>query len=254
MRSSSLDLGLPPERFAARATARPGRAKRPEQRATDREIKERLDRVLAADRARRDVQQGRVHPRLYDIQRDSESFFSPSWDLARGDPHGLGSVGASVKEFVRGMGRRYLEALERRAATKTPGDDHTVTAAFNDLLHADEGGREVALGCTLCVTVGFGREPQVRVLRGSGRRAFDRMARRALLQAVKRRTPARGSDAVRACYRFAAKFFRVPPLPVIGGTFDESTLTGELFYPLKKILRTRVKLETVEALPGDRSS
>jgi hypothetical protein len=254
MRSPSLDLGLSPERFVAREEQAQPRARRAERQATDREIKERLDRVLAAERARLDVQQGRVHPRLYDIKRDAESFFSPSWALARGDPHGLGSVGASVKEFVRGMGRKYVEALERRAATKTPGDACSAMGAFNDLLHADEGGRDVRLSCTVCITVGFGLEPQVAVLHGSGRRSFDELARQALLRATKRRAPAKGGDAVRACYRFVAKLQRVPPLPVIGGTFDESTLTGELFYPLKKILRTRVKLETVEALPGDRQS
>jgi hypothetical protein len=248
-----LDLDLDPRRFlAVRTSPDPRRSERHEQG-----IKERLDRLLATDQAVRDVRTGNVDPRLYEIQRDSETLFSPTWTLTRGDKRGLGTVGATVKELLRVMGRKYLESLERHAAAhRVPSEaepESTFTEVYNDVLHAEEeGSREISLACSLCVDVGFELEPRITIARRSGKRAFDRLARDALLQAVKRRPPPRGSRPVRACYRFVAKFFRVPPMPFIGGTFDESKPSIEVFYPLKKILRTRVKLQTARYLKRDR--
>lgn len=251
MRAPSLDLDLDPRRFLPPA---PDKNKN-RSKDVDEGIKGRLDRLLAADQALRNVRTGNVDPRLYEIQRDSETFFSPTWSLTQGDRRGLGTVSSTLKELMRVMGRKYLENLERHAdAHRVPSEgqtESTFTEVYNDVLHSEEqGSREISLACSLCVNVGFGLEPRIMITRRSGKRAFDRLARGALLQAVKRRPPPEGSRSVRACYRFVAKFFRVPPMPFIGGTFDESKPSIEVFYPLKKILRTQVKLQTAGYLSG----
>jgi hypothetical protein len=258
LKMRGLDLALDSRRFL-----RPPPPPRPRRGARNRDssisrdeaTKERLDRLLAADQALRNVRTGRVDPRLYEIQRDSETFFSPSWSLTRGSGRGLGTVSATLKELLRVMGKKYLENLERyTAAQRVPSEvktESTFTEVYNDVLHSEEeGGRDVSLACSLCADVGFGMAPRITITRRSGQGAFDRLAHSALLQAVKRRPPPKGSRPVRACYRFVAKFFRVPPMPFIGGTFDESKPSIEVFYPLKKILRTRVKLQTAQYLVG----
>jgi hypothetical protein len=90
----------------------------------------------------------------------------------------------------------------------------------------------------------------VQVRRSSRRGPFDRLARRALARAVKRRPPTRRERPVRACYRVVAAFNRVPPLPVAGCTFDEVEPSIDCFYPFKKVLKTRLTLVSLHYLDG----
>jgi len=53
-----------------------------------------------------------------------------------------------------------------------------------------------------------------------------------------------------ACYRFKAKYFRVPPMPTILCSFDESVPTISCYYPGKKVMKKDVVLESVRGLGG----
>ena len=83
---------------------------------------------------------------------------------------------------------------------------------------------------------------EIKLQRSSNRPAFDRLARTALTRALKRRPVTRKQRPVEACYRVAALFTRVPPLPMAGCQFDEVHLKAACFYPLMKVLKPRVTL------------
>ena len=221
----------------------------PEARTAARNIRS----MLSADQARRDLQDGRVSPHLYDLVRAAEGSFRPTWALTRGDKRGLGSVANSMRSFASQLGKNYLKGIKDYMdprSTRGALDDVKTPAMleqYGRLRQAAEEGAD-ALKCTYCVELRPGEAPRVNLARRSGKAAFDRQAREALNKALRLR-PAPAEDApVEACYLFTAKFFRVPPLPVVGCTFDEVHLTAECFYPFKKVLRSNVKLVGVRPL------
>lgn len=209
-------------------------------------IKRRLDKLLASDRAQRNVAQGRVAPALYEIERKASKAFTPKWSLSEGSARRLGRIGPSLARTLRGFAKAYLERLETYA--KLPADKEEerpkMLEGYRRMARAAE--KEAGLlSCELCVTFRLGAEPAIRVKERSDNGAFDRLAKRALARALRlqgKRHPAKGE----ACYRFAAKFHRVPPLPMVGCTFDEVHLRAECFYPFKKILRRDVTLLSVD--------
>lgn len=219
-------------------------------------LQQRLDDLLAGDQARRNVMIGDVHPRLYDIKRDAEYFFKPGWGMSEGDQRKLGTVGSTSAAFVRGVGRNYLTALKRYADSghnrpRDQGDDlPTMLETYGMMRRAAEQDPANRLACTLCVTVAWGQPARLELRSSSHRPAFDRLARHALHRAVKRRPPTRADRPVRACYRVVASFSRVPPLPVVGCTFDEVKPSLNCFYPFKKVLKTRLTLVSARYL-GD---
>ena len=218
-------------------------------RGTERKIR----RMLAADQAGRDLKDGRVSPHLYDLVRAAEGAFRPTWALTRGDRRGLGTVSRSMRTFARELGKNYLRGIKEfmdPPSTRGALDDQETPMALEQyarLRKAAEDGAD-ALRCTFCVELRPGEAPTVHLARPSGKRAFDRLAREAMERAVRLHRQGRGDASVEACYQFTAKFFRVPPLPVVGCQFDEVHLTGECFYPFKNVLRSNVKLVGVRPL------
>lgn len=221
----------------------------PEARRAARNIR----RMLSVDQARRDLQDGRVSPHLYDLVRAAEGVFRPTWALTKGDKRGLGSVANGLRSFSRQLGKNYLAGIKDYMdpkSTRGALDDQQTPAAleqYGRLRRAAEDGAD-ALQCTYCVELRPGEAPRVNLARRSGKSAFDKQAREALNMALRLRPAGAKEDPVEACYLFTAKFFRVPPLPVVGCTFDEVQLTAECFYPFKKVLRSNVKLVGVRPL------
>ena len=233
-------------------SARPPRDKHlqePEARSAGRNIR----RMLSADQARRDLQDGRVSPHLYDLVRAAEGTFRPTWALTKGDRRGLGSVANSMRSFGRSLGKNYLAGIKEfmePKSTRGALDDQQTPAMleqYGRLREAAEDGAD-KLTCTYCVELRPGEAPRLTLARRSGKSAFDKQAKEALDRAVRLRPQAAGEAPVEACYLFTAKFFRVPPLPVVGCQFDEVNLTAECFYPFKKVLRSNVKLVGVRPL------
>lgn len=244
-RSQRPDLSLvvpaPPAR--APVAPRPPRTAKDDDSAES--IKRRLDELLASDRAKRNVSQGRVSPALYQLERAAKDAFRPKWSLSHGSPRQLGSVGRSLVDTLRGFGRAYLERLEEYVSppeTRDKEDEKRpkMLEGYRSLARAAE--REAGqLSCVLCVRFRLDQPPVIRVKRRSENAVFTRLAKRALERALRlqgKRRPPKGE----ACYRFAAKFHRVPPLPIVGCNFDEVRLRAECFYPFKKILRREVTL------------
>ena len=217
--------------------------------------KQRLDQMLAEDRADQDLESGRVHPHLYAVRRDAEGMFHPEWSLVEGDRARVGGLGTSTAAFLREFGRNYLSALRQygEGPERREGEDERrktdILDGYNRMLRAAEDGAD-RLGCLICVRLGGGPPSEPTIARSSGRRPFDRQALEAVRKAVRSRQAPAEVKPVRACYLVEAHFFRVPPLPMVGCSFDESKLTASCFYPTKKVLRSGVKLLSIRPLPA----
>ena len=256
MRGLELDLDPTGLQSAPNPAGGGGRSRRRERPAPG--IQQRLDELLAADQARRNVELGNVDPVLYDIGRSAERRLAPDWSLTRSDRHNLGGVGPTSKELLRVLGRTYADLLQQhRDAYREPAGgrerEPSMTQVLSNAMHGERtSDRGVALTCEVCVELTPGAKLRLTFGRRSGRRDFDRLARGALLRAARLRANlrpmAQARRNVRACYHLAARFFRLPPMPFVGGTFDENNLSAELYYPLKKLIRVRVKLLTARYL------
>jgi hypothetical protein len=220
----------------------------------DRRIKQQLDRLLAEDQATRDTRAGKVPPVIVEIMRDADKVFAPPWEMIEADSRKRGTVGATAKSMLRGWFRSYLAGLKayRKMGSSLPGDrqreEPAMLSGYAELLRAAAKEAE-ALECEVCVDLVPGQPPKVHVARRSGRPSFDKMAKEALALAARLRDlqiqqePDR--KALEACYRFTAKFHRVPPLPAVMCTFDESKPSISCMYPMKKIVSKGVRLVIV---------
>jgi hypothetical protein len=222
-------------------------------RARGETTKQRLDRMLAEDRGALDLESGRVHPHVYSVQRDAEGLFRPNWSMVEGDRAGIGKVGTSTAAFLRQLGKGYLEQLRRYAESQrhhqpTERERNDLLEGYNRILRAAEDSAD-RLGCLVCVTLGRGAQDP-RVARSSGRRPFDKLAVEAVKKAARSREAPGDLKPVQACYLVEAAFHRVPPLPLVGCSFDEVKLDLSCYYPTKKMLRSRVRLISVRPLGG----
>jgi hypothetical protein len=232
-------------RGAARVRERPGASPASEAERTKRN----LDELLAQQRDRHDLTSGRVHPFLYTVERTAEGGFRPDWSLVENDRLGRGSLRTSYRNLVVGFARQYLVELERyRNLSREHPEDRDrgkMLEGYNKLMQVAERNAS-AMACELCV--GFearGELPEIRLRRRSGNRRFDALALESLRRTTRVERPPADAPATEACYEFSASFFRVPPLPMVGCSFDESKPSISCYYPTKKVLRARVKLVSV---------
>jgi outer membrane biosynthesis protein TonB len=190
------------------------------------------------------VKVGKVHPQLYDYQRDALSAFHPTestTDAADGRP--------SIKGAFRQWWASYLAAIE--SDNGHAGQQET-RAGRSD----DKGA--VVLACDVCVTIAFGQAPRLELAHGSSSDELDRAAVEAMRIAVDKRpvteplwpagTRADSAAPMRACYRFSASARRLPPVMLPGCAFDEVKMKVGCTWPMKKIFKSDVKL--VSAGPG----
>jgi hypothetical protein len=224
----------------------------------DRLTKEVLDRLLSEDQALRNVRSGRVDPLVYEIARDADKTFAPPWKLVEDDSRGRGTIGATGKSLLRGWFRSYLSGLRayRKMGSALPGDrqreEPAMLSGYAEMLRQAAKDAE-GLQCDVCVELRPGKPPKVTVTHSSRRRAFDALAKEALALAARVRgdpavagvAPAGKGKTLEACYRFLATFHRVPPLPYVACSFDESKPSISCVYPTKKIISKGVRLIVV---------
>jgi hypothetical protein len=203
----------------------------------------RVARMLAPS-AEDNVKIGKVHPQLYDYQRDALSAFHPAEttvDKADGKP----SVGGVFRQWWA----TYLAAID---ADNGHAHEHETRAGRN----ADDGAVELA--CDVCVTIAFGQVPRLELSHKSSSDELDEAALEAMRFAVDHRpvteplwpagAHADNAAPMRACYRFSASARRLPPVMLPGCAFDEVKMKVGCTWPMKKIFKSNVKL--VSAGPG----
>ncbi|MCK5797437.1 MAG: hypothetical protein KAI47_09660 [Deltaproteobacteria bacterium] len=280
MRSSrrSLDLNVDPASILRPGTSRsasPSSAPpKTDTRTQAQRLKARLDTSLARERALRNVAVGRVPPLLYGVERDAKKMFRPTWTLSENDASKVGTMGDTTKRLLRALGRSYLKAL-RKYATGNPDsvrEESKRTKMLDGYASVMRVTTKSAAGfsCDVCAdivgTLRAARNVTLHLKQSSKRPRFDRLAISALKKALRIRTGVARLNApkhpekreltatsrpakrhrLRACYRFIAKYYRVPPIPMVGCQFDEVKLTLRCYYPGKKILNADVSLLSVE--------
>jgi hypothetical protein len=211
--------------------------------------KERLDRLLAEDKSRQDVEDGKVPPHFFAVKRDAEALFIPPWSLFEGDRSLVGTVARSNKDFIVNWAKKYLEELKQytRRGPIEEREGPSMLEIYTSMRTFAED-HAPAIVCELCATFALEKEPQISLTHSSGRRPFDELARQALLRAARMRSLPEGAVPVRVCYRFSAKPTRMPLLPVVGCTFDESKPDISCFYPTKKSIHTSVEVVSIQPL------
>jgi hypothetical protein len=212
--------------------------------------------LLERDTAgRKNVEDGKVHPQVYDFMRDAEKIFKPRESVVEKDPRAVNTVGRSMRAWSRGFFRNYLDQLRkleedepsRKGRLAEGGSD--VLAEYGRLLRAAEKGGE-SISCQVCLVIRPGLPPEVVLAKSSGNKEVDEAATDALLRAAQRRPYEQDLKPERACYRFAATIYRIPPLPIAGCSFDESKLKLDCFYPGMQIYRLKVRLDLVDYSDG----
>jgi len=212
--------------------------------------------LLERDTAgRKNVVDGKVHPQVYDFMRDAQKIFQPRESVVEKDPRAPNTASRSMRMWTRGFFRDYLDRLRklerdepsRKSALAEGGSD--VLAEYTRLLRAAEMGAE-SIACQVCLVIRPGLPPQVVLAKSSGNKEVDDAAVDALGRAALRRPFDEDLKAERACYKFAALIYRIPPLPIAGCGFDESTLKIGCYYPGMQVYQLKVHLELVDYSDG----
>jgi hypothetical protein len=221
---------------------------------------QRLQRALDADAAAARARNARVHSRVMDIRRTAQETFQPTWDLAEEHPRDLGSVGATAEEIGKSVLRSWMEQAPRFAGnrpmrqpprhpgTVRPGqeDDPTMLERY-DAQVRDAVDESNSLSAVVCVALSPGKEPAGEVTRTSGRGRFDRLARASALAAARARPLPADFEPVRACYRFAAHFATVPPVPYVSCSLEKSERSNRrCVWPLRRLVSHDVDLVSAE--------
>lgn len=249
-RSISLRMRAPDlSPVLAPASAAVGPVERPAATHSEPSPEARLTDAFAEDQARHNIRSGRVHPSHYRFLRDAIEGLKPDWSIVRGDRLGRGGAASNARMMLRAMHRFYLNAhTERRKLEGMEAQEGRIAErgykgrAFKAVMRAMEQEAS-ALRTELCATVSAGRVGRIKRRRSSGLRKFDAMAMKALRRAIARR-PEQVSDAppARVCYRFVARYYRAPPLPTIGCTFDETKPSMTCIYPMKRVVKVTGRL------------
>jgi hypothetical protein len=204
---------------------------------------------------RKNVVDGKVHPQVYDFMRDAQKVFAPRESVVEKDPRAPNTVGRSVRMWTRGFFRNYLDQLRkleqdepaRKSLLAEGGSD--VLAEYGRLLRAAEKGAET-ITCQVCLVIRPGFPPEVVLAKSSNNKEVDDAAVDALQRAAFRRPYEKDLRPERACYTFAATVYRIPPLPIIGCNFDESSLKFGCYYPGKQVYQLKVHLDLVDYSGG----
>jgi hypothetical protein len=205
------------------------------------------------DGARRNVALGKVHPQVFDFMRDARKVFAPDPGTVDLDPRTPNSVKNSLKQWGGGLReayrswRRDLDDLRARRRIDDPDRRRVpdILEHYERILEGNRKGAE-AIASQVCLVLEPGASPRVELGESSHNAEVDGAALDALVRAARRRQPEPDLKRQRACYRFAVKVVRVPPLPVAGCMFDEVELTASCYYPLKKGMSISVSIDSVD--------
>jgi hypothetical protein len=201
-------------------------------------------------RAEANVRAGRADPLLFDYLRDAQARLTPeATRIAEALP--LGAT-ETTKGWARGYLGRVAAAQHGLFAPVRPADEPLggphpdVVGAYNEAERQAEAGAERRTA-EVCLGVAPDHAVVVTLRRSSGNAALDRLATEAFRAAGTGRPADSGVPPARACYRVEVSAHRVPPLPAV--TFD--LLRGRLIYPLKRITKVTVELQSVDFGPQE---
>jgi hypothetical protein len=202
-------------------------------------------------RAEANVRGGRADPLLFDYLRDAQARLTPeATRIAEALPLGAGET---TKGWARGYLGRVADARHGLFAPVRPADEPfggprpDVLGAYNEAEHQAEAGAERRTA-EVCLGVAPDHAVVVTLRRSSGNAALDRLATDKFRSAGAARPVDARVRPSRACYRVQVSAYRVPPLPTV--TFD--LIKGRVIYPLKRITKVTVDLESVDFGPkGD---
>ena len=209
-------------------------------------VSQRVNGFFQDAQARRRVQLGHVDPAWLDLARRMEHHWKPSFEDIR-DPRIAEVSGEWFRDSIwQWLGGWYEETQRQRQdpfarPKRLPGDTAATAAASlldlqRDCLGDGYGNKVVTLVEVRYDAKGLG---QARMLSSSGHKAFDRQAMAGVQSALVHdlgQTPPPGP--ARSIYAMTAQYIILPPIPVVGFSFD-LVPGGEVnfFYPLKKIVR-----------------
>jgi hypothetical protein len=213
------------------------------------------DKVAALarnDQARRNVERGDVHPQAYDYMRGAQRLFRPDPEIVYRDQRAPNTVGRSLKLWAKGafnMVRPWqtIDELDRERWSRDPhrqGPEDIFKYHNGWMKGTEQAGRPMA--CLVCLVMRPGEPAKVELAASSGNKEVDRAAMEALERTAQRRPTDPEVRKQRSCYRFSVTVIRIPPVPVVGCSFDEAALTASCYYPTKKMTRTQVHLESVD--------
>jgi hypothetical protein len=204
------------------------------------------------DRARRNVEAGKVHPQAYDYKRGAERLFRPDPEIVYRDERAPNTIGRSAKQWAKGAFNaiRPWKTVEEANRQREMRDPHRQGPA--DIFRAHnawiEGTEQAArpIACLVCLVIRPGETARVELAASSGNEEVDRAAIEALERTAERRPTDQDVRKQRSCYRFSVTVTRIPPVPIVGCNFDEAALKASCYWPAKKVTRTDVKLESVD--------
>jgi len=221
---------------------------------------ESLRKTLRDEAERRRVKEGRIHPRLHDIERTATDAFNPTWSMVADHPRKIGSIGKTMSAMGKSVLRSWMTMAPKYATNRPPPerprhpslerpgeeDDPTLLETY------DEQARQTidhanALSAEVCLDLKPGAEPKATIVRTSGRGKFDKMVRDSAMVAALTRPYPPDAPAVRACYRFTARFATMPPLPFLSCSLEKPTRSdSRCIYPFKRVIGKDVELISVD--------
>jgi hypothetical protein len=201
-------------------------------------------------RAEANVRAGRADPLLFDYLRDAQARLTPkATQIAEALPLGAAET---TKGWARGYLGRVADAQHGAFAPTRPADEPfggphpDVVGAYDEAERQAEAGAERRTA-EVCLGVAPDHAVVVTLRRSSGNAALDRLATDAFRSAGAARPVDARFRPSRACYRVSVSAYRVPPLPAV----SIDLLQGRVLYPLKRITKVTVDLQSVDFGPPE---
>ena len=203
--------------------------------------------------AEENVRVGRAHPLLFDFLRNARDRLTPeATRIAESLPLGAAET---TKGWARGYLKGVADAHHGAFAPPSAPDDATggprpdVLGAYDESARQAESGAEQR-SAEICLGVAPNHAVVTTLRRSSGNAALDRLALGSFEAAGGARPVTADVRPSLACYLVRVSAYRMPPLPTVG----LDLASGRLIYPLKRITKVTVELQSVDFGPKRESS
>ena len=203
--------------------------------------------------AEENVRVGRADPLLFDFLRHARDRLTPeATRIAESLPLG-------AAETTKGWARGYLKGVadaHRGAFAAPSAPSEVVGGPRPDVLGGyDEAARQAESGAEqrsaeICLGVAPNHAVITTLRRSSGNAALDRLAVDSFDAAGSARPVTADVRPSLACYLVRISAYRMPPLPTVG----LDLANGRIIYPLKRITKVTVELQSVDFGPKQESS
>jgi len=214
-------------------------------------VKARIDGFFEDLMAHRRARRGNVDPGWRNLERRMDYFFTPDFSLVD-DPEITEVSGAWLrKEFWNWISGWYQQVNQNRSAEFQLLDDpreESIDTSLLDMQVAAYQDPEYGSHVTTLVEVRVDTQGSLTatLFRSSGHPRFDRAAMEAVQKAIQ--TPFKDQlppGPARSRYAISARYAILPPLPVVGFSFDILLGHFDLMYPFKKMVTGHTRLVAV---------